>query len=660
MAVKKPDFTGWATRHDTLCSDGRTITKDAFKHLDQKKVPVMWQHRHDDPGNVLGHAILEHRDLGVYAYGYLNDNDTAQIAREMLRHGDINSLSIYANNLRERNSNVLHGDIQEVSLVIAGANPEAFIDYVSLSHGEDSNGEAVIYSGETLLHADTQEEEMDNENEDSQDESTVEDVLSGMSEEQLTVVHYLLGEAVTRATEDAIQHSDDEDYDEDYDEEEEDFEENVTFMHSTFNQEGDSEMSRNVFDQSTQTPQATLSHSQLEKIVSDAKRSGSFKEAFLAHAQEYGIEDIDFLFPDAKALTTSPEFIKRRTEWVNDVLSSVKKSPFSRVKTILADITAEEARARGYVKNTLKKEEVIKLLRRTTSPTTIYKKQKLDRDDMLDITDLDVVTWLKAEMRLMLDEEIARAILVGDGRSGIDDDHIQDPEGSTSGEGIRSILHDHEMYAEKVTVGSALTPGALVEAVLRARPKYNGSGTPAFYTTDATLTDMLLEKDKVGRRIYETEASLASALRVSKIVVVDVMKFYPTLLGIMVNLSDYTVGADKGGQVSMFDDFDIDYNQYKYLLEGRMSGGLTKPKSALVFSRTEADQVVPTMPGFASETNTITIPTVTGVDYMIDEEVVTGTVVIDENTTVDAVPQDGYVFPQNITTSWTFTYAEID
>ena len=419
-------------------------------------------------------------------------------------------------------------------------------------------------------------------------------------------------------------------------------------------------MTRNVFDQSD-APEATgevLTHSQIEQIIGDAKRIGSLKESFLAHAQNYGIENIDILFPDAKNLDKDPQFIKRRTEWVEQVIGKAKHSPFSRTKTILADITADEARARGYVKNTMKKEEVISLLKRSTTPTTIYKKQKLDRDDIIDITDLDVIAWLKAEMRLMLDEELARAVLIGDGRSAINEDKIADPIGANQGAGIRSIANDDDMYAHKVTLHDTQVPGALIEGMLRSRTHYRGTGTPTLFTTDAVLTDMLLEKDKMGRRIYNTVEELANTLRVDKIVPVEVMEYEPTLLGIMVNMADYTMGTDAGGSISFFDDFDIDWNQHKYLIETRLSGALTKPKSALVFSRVAGDEVIPTMPSFNSETNTITIPDLTGVDYYINDELVTDTVVIDETTTVDALPAENYLFPLNITTSWTFTFQE--
>lgn len=661
MEDRQPDFSGWATRHDVVCSDGLTIKPGAFSHSDKTKVPLMWQHGHHSPENVLGHAYLNNRPEGVYAKGYFNKTDMAGIAKEMLSHGDINSLSIFANNLKKRGTNVVHGDIKEVSLVLAGANPQAYIDFVSLSHGDDEPADAVIYTGMTLSHGD-QDDEKEEEMSDTK-EKTVGDVFESLTEEQKNVVYYMIGQAVEdeKKGKKPKKEEDSEEKD-DSDEAEHAWMTEEEFLAHVDNavEEGINEMARNVFDQSDDSPASggTLSHSEIETIISDAKRIGSLKESFLAHAQNYGIENIDILFPDAKNLDKDPQFIKRRTEWVNDVIGKAKHSPFSRTKTILADITAEEARARGYVKNTMKKDEVISLLKRSTTPTTVYKKQKLDRDDIIDITDLDVIAWLKAEMRLMLDEELARAVLLGDGRLDSSDDKIQDPVGANQGAGIRSIAHDNDMYAHKVTVHDSQSAGALVEAILRSRTNYRGTGTPTLFTTDAVLTDMLLEKDKIGRRLYDTVDQLASVLRVDKIVPVEVMEYHPTILGVMVNMADYTMGTDRGGEISFFDDFDIDWNQHKYLIETRLSGALTKPKSAIVFSRKEGDEVIPAMPSFDSEDNIITIPDLTGVDYYIDEELVTGEVTIEDNTTVDALAADGYVFPVNITTSWTFTYQE--
>ena len=410
-------------------------------------------------------------------------------------------------------------------------------------------------------------------------------------------------------------------------------------------------MTRNVFEQTeTSNPRATLTHDQLSTIIKDGDRLGSLKESFLAHAQEYGIENIDFLFPDAKAISSTPEFLSRRMEWVAEVLNGTRHSPFSRIKSIVADITADEARAKGFVKGNLKKEEIIKLLKRVTTPATVYKKQKLDRDDVVDITDLDVVAWIKAEMRVMLDEEIARAILVGDGREADDPDKFNE-------ENLRPIANDADMYSHKVTIASNASPNDVIEAVLRAHVYYRGSGRPTLFTTDEFLTDMMLQKDKIGRRLYNTEQELAAALRVTKIVPVEPMSDYNEIVAVMVNLADYTIGADKGGQISMFDDFDIDYNQLKYLLESRISGALTKPKSAVVIKRQVGTLVVPEDPTYDSATHTITIPNKAGVVYQV-EGVTTaaGPVVITETSEVEASPATGYTFPANTDTSWTFVY----
>lgn len=662
--MAQPDFTGYASKNDILCADGRTIRAGAFAHMDGKKVPLVWSHQHDNPENVLGYAILENRPDGVYTRAFFNDTVRGQEAKKMVMHGDVNSLSIFANKLVERGKNVMHGYIREVSLVLAGANPGALIDNVSLSHAADGSDvlEAIIYTDETiLLHGDTDDEAVENLYEDDEDnsdseeedvlehadkdtntstntnqggtvaenEKTVKDVYDAMTEEQKNVVHFLIGEAVaSESDDDELAQSAIENYKEGFTD------------------------AMNVFDQngiSGDAKGATLTHDQLRTIVEDTQKyGGSFRESFLAHAQEYGIENIDILFPDAKAVTNSPEWISRRTEWVADVLAQTKKSPFSRIKSMAADITADEARAKGYVKGNLKKDEIIKLLKRVTTPTTIYKKQKLDRDDIVDITDIDVVVWLKAEMRLMLDEEIARAILVGDGREPDDEDKIDEDH-------IRPIAWDDDMYAHKVNLAADATPGAQIEAIVRARRYYKGTGTPTLYTTDDALTDLILDKDTLGRRYYNTEAELAAALRVSKIVTVEVMDDVTDVMGIIVNLADYTLGADKGGQVSMFDDFDIDYNQQKYLIETRLSGALTKPKSAIVIKRASGTVVTPQVPSFNAATDTITIPSQTGVVYSIDGSTVTGNVVITEITEVEAAPASGYSFPHGTDADWVYS-----
>jgi len=692
------DFSGYATKNGLKCSDGRTIMPDAFAHNDQTRVPLVWQHQHNDPANVLGHAILENRADGVYTYGFFGSTDAAKTAKELVKHGDVTALSIFANNLTQQGRNVLHGNIREVSLVLSGANPGALIDNVNIAHGDGVEmvmDEAVIYTGLELEHSSMDDEYEDIEHADAgganvattDDEKTVKDVFDEFTDEQKDVVYYMIGEAVNAAgggddgegdsvaqsaiivhADTAAELDDDATVEDVFDTLNDQQKDVVYYMigeavdqaevqHSAelgdfiqHSQGGFSAMGRNVFDQTDLSrPQAVLSHSQIEEITADAQKLGSLKESVLAHAAEYGIEDIDILFPDAKSVSNSPEIVGRRTEWVADVINGTKHSPFSRIKSTAVDLTADEARAKGYVKGNLKKDEIIKLLKRVTTPTTIYKKQKLDRDDIVDITDLDVVAWLKAEMRLMLDEELARAVLIGDGRESDDEDAIDT-------DSIRPIAYDADMYAHGVTIGGDLTADAIVEGVLRARTFYKGTGTPTFYTTDAVLTDLILAKDKMGRRLYASETELAAALRVDKVVTVEVMENAPEIVGIVVNLADYTLGADRGGNVSMFDDFDIDYNQYKYLIETRVSGALTKPKSALVIKRVVGTLVTPTAPSFNGTTNTITVPTTTGVIYSIDGTDKTGNVVISETAEVEARPASGYTFPSNINRTWVYNY----
>ena len=571
---KKFDFSGWATKANIKCADGRTIMPNAFEHNDGKTVPLVWNHQHDNPNEVLGHALLENRPEGVYAYCTFNDTESGQVAKQLVQHGDVDALSIYANQLKERMSCVIHGNIREVSLVLAGANPGASIQNV-IKHGEEFDDEAEIYTGENieLMHAgcessssseEDDKKKKDNElehskNSESDSEETVEDVFNTLNEKQKIVVLGLIGEALK---------------DDESDEE---------------NEGGDDTMKHNVFDNEQTQTEGVLSHDAMNTIITDAKRYGSLKESFLAHAGDYGIDDIDWLFPDAKNLNTPPEFIKRDTGWVPKVMNSIKHSPFSRIKSMFADITEDEARAKGYIKGKLKKEEVFSLLKRTTTPTTIYKKQKLDRDDVIDITDFDVVSWLKAEMRTMLDEEIARAILVGDGRLASSDDKINE-------QNIRPIWKDDDLFTIKATVNVTSTSTdeekakEFIRTVIKSRKNYKGSGEPTLYTTEDVLTDCLLIEDTNGRIIYDSVSKLATTLRVKEIVTVPVMENLSrqngssetlNLMGIIVNLSDYNVGADKGGAISMFEDFDIDYNQQKYLIETRCSGALIKPYSAI-------------------------------------------------------------------------------
>ena len=567
--MERFDFSGWATRNNLKCSDGRTIRKDAFKDNNGQKVPLVWNHQHNEPFNVLGHALLENREEGVYAYCAFNDTEAGQNAKRLVEHGDVSALSIYANQLKQHGGDVIHGSIREVSLVLAGANPGAFIDSI-ICHGEESDEEAIIYTGEdiSLSHADNEEIKEEKPMEDTKkvenktDNKTVKDVFDTLTEEQKTVVYALIGQALESA---GVTDENDE------------------------NDEEDNNMKHNVFDQDDMMKGNVLSHSDMEEIFSDAKRAGSLKEAFLAHNATYGIDQIDTLFPEPKSMNTPPEFIKRDTNWVAGVINGVHHTPFSRIKSMFANITEDEARAKGYIKGKLKKEEVFTLLKRTTTPTTIYKKQKLDRDDIIDITDFDVVAWIKSEMRMMLDEEIARAILVGDGRLTSDDDHINEAN-------IRPIWKDDDLYTikTKITVDASATDDdkakAVIKAAVKSRKDYKGSGNPVLYTTEDFLTNCLLLEDTQGYRLYKSEQDVATAMRVSRIVTVPVMENLSrtdsesktrNLVGIIVNLNDYNVGADKGGAVNMFDDFDIDYNQQKYLMETRCSGALIRPYSAI-------------------------------------------------------------------------------
>ena len=577
------DFSGWATRNNIRCSDGRTILKDAFKHNDGQMVPLVWNHDHNDPLNVLGHALLENRDEGVYAYCTFNDTDAGRNAKALVEHGDVTALSIYANQLKQQGPNVLHGAIREVSLVLAGANPGAFIDSI-IRHGEESDEEAIIYTGENLVLEHSQHTIVNDKNldaikdnftppsgdkkdeKDEKGEKTVQDVFDTLNEEQKTVVYALIGQALDGSN-----------------------------QNENNEKEGNDNMKHNVFDQDQNEKENVLSHADMTNIISEGKRYGSLKDSFLAHAAQYGIEQIDLLFPDAKNVTNQPDFIKRDDSYVQKVLRGVHHTPFSRIKSTHANITADEARAKGYIKGHLKKEEVFTLLKRTTTPTTIYKKQKMDRDDIIDITDFDVVAYIKAEMRMRVDEEIARAILVGDGRSTASDDKINE-------QNIRPIAKDDDLYTIKATVTAAAKATedeiakAFIRTVIKSRKEYKGSGSPTLFTTEDMLTNCLLLEDNNGRIIYDSVDKLATTLRVKEIVPVEVMegvtrkvgaKDVP-LMAILVNLNDYYVGADKGGAINMFDDFDIDYNQEKYLIETRISGALVKPYSAIAFELDQA------------------------------------------------------------------------
>ena len=676
--VKKCDFSGWATKANLLCSDGRIIMKDAFKHCDGAKVPLVWNHQHNRPEEVLGHAILENREEGVYAYCSFNNTESGQAAKECVQHGDVNQLSIYANKLKHQGRNVIHGMIREVSLVLAGANPGAFIDSIAM-HGDESYEEGYIYTeeyidAEPIYHADDAEKGEDKmaEQTNKSDDKTIGDILKTLTEEQMEAVYALVGqmakeknikhaddneetepepEVVEHADEKTVQEvldtlndeqqtvvygiigellpGDDDDKEEQDDEEvahadgeeggktvqevldtlneeqqkvfysivgallpdeEDDTEEDV--QHSEF-EGGNDDMKTNVFDQTTEKQMGdTLSHSEMKLIMDEAKRNGSLKDAVLAH----GITDLNIMFPDHKALTEEPEFIKRDDDWVAKVLGSVHHSPFARIKTIFADITAPEARAKGYTKGNLKIEEVFKLLKRTTNPTTIYKKQKFDRDDIVDIN-WDVLPFVKKEMRMMFNEELARAILIGDGR-----DPVEEANDKIDEECIRPIWKMEDLFTVKVAVPVAAQvtaedkAKAFIKACIKSRKQYKGSGNPVMFMSEDLLTDCLLIEDTNQRTIYDTVEKLAAKLRVREIIPVPVMEGVTrkdkdekelALAALYVNLKDYNVGTDKGGELNFFDDFDIDYNQLKYLLEGRCSGSLVKPQSAVAIEFTE-------------------------------------------------------------------------
>lgn len=585
-----PDFSGWATKHNIKCSDGLTIRGGAFAHNDGLRVPLLWSHDHSTPENVLGYAELENRPEGVYAHGFFNDTEMGQRAKSLVKHGDIESLSIYANKLVKQGNDVVHGQIRELSLVLSGANPGAFIDQVNISHSENGEMEAVIFSGEYLQH-----DESGGNVANTEKEPTVQDIIDTMTEEQKNVLYYLVGQAAEDAGDDAsevaqsaLSHSEEEAFNAGYDAAVEDVldqlageddEDDEDFEHSDNSEylahEGGL-MTGNVFAQDGYTPEPVISHSEIQEIVADAQKSGSLKDAFLAHTASYGIENIDILFPNAKALS-GPEFLKRQTEWVTKILGEVHKSPFARIKSVVADITADEARARGYIKGNQKKDEVIKLLKRETTPTTIYKKQKLDRDDVVDITDLDVVAWLKGEMKLMLNEEIARAILFGDGRDVESQDKIKE-------DNLRPIAKDVFPYTTTATASKADGYDVLIKNIIRSRKNFKGSGTPSLYASSDAITEMLLLEDKMGRPLFDDIDKLKTKLRVADIVEIPdaLFKHLGDIFGVIVNLKDYTLGSDKGGETTMFEDFDIDFNQNKYLIETRLSGCLTKPESAII------------------------------------------------------------------------------
>ena len=600
MAVKC-DFSGYATKNNVRCSDNKVIRHGAFAAYDGKTVPLVWQHKHGDVENVLGHADLEVREDGVYAYAHLNNTDRGRTAREMVKNGDIKAMSIYATHVKARGNDVVHGELVEVSLVLRGANPGALIDQVSIEHGDNGDEiEAVIYTDAQLdfvSHSDEDEdedfevEETDDvehaeeepeadEAKGDEDDPTLGEIFEGMTEEQKTAVYAIVGQLVDSVDEEA---------------EESDTEEVEDTAHSDTTE--DTMAHKNVFEGSATTEELpVLTHAQIETIFEDAKNNGSLKEAILAHADAYGIKQIETLFPDAKDLWNTPEFIKRKTDWVQSVVGGAKHSPFSRIRTRFADITADEARARGYIKGNKKEDEVFTLLQRTTSPTTIYKKQRLDRDDILDITDFDVVSWIRGEMKLMLEEELGRAVLIGDGRPVSSKDKIKE-------DCIRPIYKEDSLYAPRVIMAKETSVDDILDSIVRALDDYDGAGNPTWFADPRLVTEMLLLKDKMGHRQFRTLAELADYIGVSKIVKVPLMKGLKRTsakngeleaLGIIVNMSDYTIGADKGGQLFAAEDFDLSFNQYHYLLETRLSGALTQPKSAVIVERkVESGNVVP-------------------------------------------------------------------
>lgn len=635
----KSDFSGYATKNNIRCSDGRTIMHNAFAEQDGDVVPLVWQHDHNSPDNVLGHALLENRDDGVYCYGVFNDTPTAKQAKELVSHGDINSLSIYANHLSQNGGNVEHGVIREVSLVLAGANPGAMIDNVAIQHSDGNvdelDDEAVIYSGEELNHSDVfdivpMDDEYEPEYEDdishadgSDDEEdsgdeTVQDVLDTLTDKQKNVVYALIGMALNKKSGDDMEHADSDDEEDSEDETVQDVfdtltdkqknvvyaliglaidnatgnKENNTAEHSAF--EGDA---MNIFEKNGMAMSTAdyVSHEDQEAFMTAVAKENptSFKDFAIAHAQDYGIKDIGILFPDAKAVENQPELYKRDTEWVSTVLSGTRHTPFSRIKTYYADLTEDTARAKGFTldrdKNKRKMDEIFKVAKRQTTPTTIYKKQKLDRDDIIDITDFSVVNFLMSEMKVMLDEEIARAVLIGDGRPASAEDHINT-------ENVRPIVGDDEMYViYSVATAADEDMTAFVDRVRTSKTGYLGSGTPTMFISPSKHGQLMVQRDKVGRRLYDTDASLAAAMGVSAIVevplfenLVDPKKQSNNVDALIVNLRDYTIGTDNGGAVTSFEDFDIDYNQKRYLMETRMSGALTKLKSAIVIESPKA------------------------------------------------------------------------
>lgn len=708
MTGQKFDFGGYATKNDLKCSDGLTIRSGAFADQHGQQVPLLWGHGHDDPEKVLGHAILETRGDGVYAHCVFNDTPKAQIAKNLVMHKDVNALSIYANRLLKKGQDVIKGAIKEVSLVLAGANPGALIDNVLLAHGDgfiEVEDEAIIYNGlkelDIIAHSfDFEAVDVEEiiEHAEEGDES-IADVIKTFDSKQVAVLYYLISKAngdtaehadidndeivevigtlnekqtavfyhcIDRAVDD-IAHEDAEDEGDenpstdpqaDPPAESEPAEGTEDLNHSE--KEG-TIVSHNVWEQNDSLngsamggQQLTITHDQFSALIKEAKDRNSWKEAFIAHADEYGISNIEELFPQVHNVTGKPTVIMRKMEWVEPVLSGVTRSPFNRIKSMSADMTHEGARARGYIKATMKKEDFFTLTSRETLPGTIYIKRKFDRDDIIDITDFDIVAWCWELMNILMKEELARAILIGDGRE------IDDPY-KIKEDRIRPIAFDDEFYTHKITLPANVVGDSMVEAIIRSRKNYKGSGNPAMYTTEDILTDLLLIKDRNGRRIYRNIDELASEMRVSKIVTVELFENVPNLLAILVNVSDYTVGATKGGQLTSFDQFDIDFNQYKYLLEGRLCGALTDPKTAIAIWRAAGTEVTPTTPTFVPETGVVTIPVEAGVTYVnaataqVIPSGAMAALAAGASISIEAEPAEGYYFPHNIDTDWDFT-----
>lgn len=690
----EPDFSGWATKANLKCSDGRTIMPDAFKHMDGQQVPLVWQHGHNSVDNVLGYGVLKHHAEGVRIDGYFNKTKSGMNAQQMVEHGDIKHLSIYANDLVEKNKNVMHGNIRETSLVLAGANKGALIDHVNIRHSDGDvevlDDEAIIFTGLEFFHAqdtdgDGGESGQGNDVPGDATDKTIQEVWDGLTPEQQDVVNYIVSEAVA-AKDDAGDEGDGSSTDAEHSDNNQSGEGDLS------HQEGaDPNMTRNVFEsQSATLPPNTrgIKHAAInpetgnkfahvdelfsaedrKNIFTEAQKPGmTLKSAFEAAVLAHGITPMDVLFPEYKNIENVPQFNTRRMEWVAPFLGALSHTPFSRVKSIVADITMDEARAKGYVKGNIKREEWFSVSKRFTTPTTVYKKQQLDRDDIVDIVDFDVIAWMKAEMDTMLKEEIARAILIGDGRDIADVDKIKDPGSAVSGDGLRSIVNEHELYKTDVNINLGGTPNyeLLVEECIRAKRFYKGSGTPTMYTTWDMTSNMLLIKDTLGRRLYMSKDELATTMGVADIVPVEVMESGPAnLLAVILNPADYNVGADKGGEVNLFDFFDIDYNQYKYLGETRISGALTKVKAALVlWSVPSADtEVTPVAPTFNTSTGVVTVPTVTGIIYKDGNgNVLTAgaqaAIAKDASITVQATPDTGYYIPfsGSQTAFWSFT-----